>query len=144
VNESEASERKSKRSTGREHSILRFHEGLIGFNDCKSFVLFEEDDIAPFFRLQCMDRDEVGFFLLNPEYVARNIIALIAKRDWEAVGLEDPSARMVFLICSLGSVPSDGRGNLLAPLIVNVGNMMGRQVILGDAILSSREPLVRV
>ena len=37
-------------------SIFQFDEGLIGFYDCKSFLLIEREEIAPFRWLQSTDR----------------------------------------------------------------------------------------
>src|SRR4051812_36779965 len=34
------------------NAVIQFEEGLIGFSDCKSFVLVESEDLAPFRRLQ--------------------------------------------------------------------------------------------
>lgn len=123
-------------------SILRFHEGLIGFSDCKSFVILESDEIAPFRRLQSTERPEVGFLVLDPTFVAKDFLSLIPKRDWESVGLVDPAARLAFAICIIGPTPAQSTGNLQAPLIINYANMTGRQLILADTELSSRHPLV--
>jgi flagellar assembly factor FliW len=125
-----------------EDSILRFPEGLIGFNDCKSFVLLESEGIAPFRRLQSTERDEVGFLVLDPTYVTKAFLSLIPEREWESVGLVDPAARLAFVICIIGPTPAESTGNLQAPLIINYANMTGRQVILSDPELSSRHPLV--
>ena len=52
-------ERKTNTSLYAEDSILRFAEGLIGFSECKYFVLLESEGIAPFRRLQSTERDDV-------------------------------------------------------------------------------------
>jgi flagellar assembly factor FliW len=123
-------------------SIIRFQEGLIGFSDCKTFVLLESDDIVPFRRLQSTERKDVGFLVLDPTYVSREFLSLIPQRDWESIGLVDPAARLAFVICIIGPSPAQSTGNLQAPLIINYANMTGRQLILADSELSSRQPLV--
>ena len=130
--------------TGRysEDSILRFNEGLIGFSDCKSFVLLESDGIAPFRRLQSTDRDDVGFLVLDTAYLAKHFLSIVPEREWESIGLTDPAARLAFVICIIGATPAESTGNLQAPLIINYTNMTGRQVILGESELSSRHPLI--
>jgi len=135
-------ENKSDMETYSDDSILRFHEGLIGFSDCKTFVLLENDEIAPFRRLQSTERKDVGFLVLDPTYVSRDFLSLIPQRDWESIGLLDPAARLAFVICIIGPSPVQSTGNLQAPLIINYANMTGRQLILADAELSSRQPLV--
>src|SRR5437762_13977443 len=95
-------ENRSESGIYSDDSILRFQEGLIGFNDCKTFVLLENDEIAPFRRLQSTERPEVGFLVLDPTYVAKDFLSLIPKRDWESIGMEDPAARLAFVICIIG------------------------------------------
>jgi len=123
-------------------AILRFNEGLIGFSDCKSFVLLESEGIAPFRRLQSTERDDVGFLVLDTAYLSKGFLSMVPERDWESIGLTDPAARLAFVICIIGPTPAESTGNLQAPLIINYANMMGRQVILGDSEFSSRHPLV--
>ena len=125
-----------------EDSILRISEGLIGFSECKSFVLLESEDIAPFRRLQSTDRDRVGFLVLDTAFLTKEFLSLVPVRDWESIGVTDPAARLAFVICVIGATPAESTGNLQAPLIINYANMTGRQVILGETELSSRHPLV--
>ena len=47
-------------------SIFQFDEGLIGFYDCKSFLLIEREEIAPFRWLQSTDRADIGFLVIDP------------------------------------------------------------------------------
>lgn len=135
-------EKNSETALYRDDSILRFSEGLIGYSDCKTFVLLENDGIAPFRRLQSTERADVGFLVLDSAYVPVDFLALIPQRDWESVGLEDPAARLAFVICIIGPSPAQSTGNFQAPLIVNYADMTGRQVILSDSTLSSRQPLI--
>ena len=124
-------------------SALRFPEGLIGFPECKNFVLIEEEDIAPFRHLKSTDRDDVGFYVLNPECIRRNYLAFVSERDWESVDIKDPAAKLVLVICKLGSTLEQASGNLLAPLIINDANRTGRQIVLCDPFLTYRQPLLR-
>jgi len=135
-------ERNTESGPYSEDAILRFQEGLIGYSNCKCFVLLESEGIAPFRRLQSTERAEVGFLVLDPAYVAKDLLSQISERDWESIGLKDPAARLAFVICIIGPTPAESTGNFQAPLIINYANMTGRQVILSDPALSSRQPLV--
>jgi flagellar assembly factor FliW len=125
-----------------EDSILQFYEGLIGFSNCKKFVLLENEAIAPFRRLQSTERAEVSFLVLDPAYIAKDYLSLIPERDWDSIGLESPAAQLAFVICIIGATPAECTGNLQAPLIINYANMTGRQLILSDFEQSSRQPLL--
>jgi flagellar assembly factor FliW len=123
-------------------SALRFAEGLIGFSECKNFSLTGNDDIAPFELLQCIDKPEVGFFVIDPETVIREYDQIIPERDWETIGVRDVDERAAFVICVIGRTASDSTVNFQAPLIVNTRKKIGKQVILSDCGMSARQPLL--
>lgn len=135
-------EKKTEAGAYAEDSIIRFPEGLIGFSDCKSFVLMETEGIAPFRRLQSTERPEVGFLVLDPRIVVKNFLSIVPEREWDSLGLDDPAAKLAFVICIIGPTPAESTGNLQAPLIINYAKMKGRQVILTDSGFSSRQSLV--
>ena len=123
-------------------TIINFEEGLIGFSECKSFVLMENDDIAPFRRLQSTERPEVGFLVIDPSLVYSDYSAMIPKRDWDAIGLNDSAKGIALAICIIGPSSAESTGNLQAPLLINYETMAGRQIILTETRLTSRHPLL--
>ena len=123
-------------------TVIRFDEGLIGFSDCKGFVLMENDDIAPFRRLQSTDHPGVGFLVIDPSLIVANFPSMIPKREWESLELSSPAAGIALVICIIGPSSTESTGNLQAPLIINYENMVGKQIILTDPHLGSRHPLL--
>jgi len=123
-------------------TIIHFDEGLIGFSECKDFQLMESDNIAPFHLLQSAETKEVGFLVLEPSAIVRDYYSRIPAREWESIGLSNTDPHLAFVICVIGPLPKESTGNFQAPLIVNYQKMIGRQVILTDAVLSVRQPLL--
>ncbi len=123
-------------------TVIQFDEGLIGFSDCKSFVLMENDDIAPFRRLQSIDRPEVGFLVVDPSLIVSDYYSMIPQREWDSLELSTPAAGIAFAICIIGPSSRESTGNLQAPLIINYEKMAGKQIILTDTYLTSRHPLL--
>ena len=118
--------------TGRysEDSILRFNEGLIGFSDCKSFVLLESDGIAPFRRLQSTDRDDVGFLVLDTAYLAKNFLSIVPEREWESIGLTDAANSAPYYSGPYnGNTPLAPQGSLGVQSVVSVTDNV---VLLGS------------
>jgi flagellar assembly factor FliW len=124
-------------------TLIRFEEGLIGFSDCKTFVLMEGEGIAPFRLLQSVDRSDLAFLVLDPTVVMKDYHGMIPSREWETLGLDDPTAKLAFAICIVGPTPADSIGNFQAPIIINYKKMVGRQIILADSDLSVRQPLLQ-
>jgi flagellar assembly factor FliW len=123
-------------------TVIQFEEGLIGFPDCKSFVLMENDDIAPFRRLQSTERPEVGFLVIDPSLIVDDYKAAVPKREWESLALSTPAVGIALAICVIGPSSTESTGNLQAPLIINHEKMVGKQIILTDNRLTPRHPLL--
>lgn len=123
-------------------TVIRFDEGLIGFSDCKNFVLMENDEIAPFRRLQSTDRPNVGFLVIDPSVIVSNYHSIIPEREWESLELSTAAAGIALVICIIGPSSTESTGNLQAPLIINYEQMVGKQIILTDTHLTSRHPLL--
>src|SRR4051812_46375449 len=89
-------ERKDKKWTSSrpssKDSIIHFEEGLIGFPECKEFVLMENDHMAPFRMLQSTEKPEIGFVVLDPTTVVNNYFGAIPPREWEALEVTGSTA----------------------------------------------------
>ena len=115
---------------------------MIGFSDCKNFVVLEGDNIAPFRLLKSMDNPDLGFLVIDPAIVIKDYYQLVPEREWDSLGLQDPAAKLVLAICIIGTTPGNSTGNFQAPILINYQKMIGRQVILTEAGLSVRHSLV--
>ena len=123
-------------------AIIHFEEGLIGFPDCRNFVLIETEEFAPFRLLQSSERPDIGFLVLDPTVVVKNYYDMIPAREWESLRLYGGDGNLAFVICIIGPTPLESSGNFQAPLIVNYKKMVGRQIILTDSDFSVRQPLL--
>jgi flagellar assembly factor FliW len=123
-------------------SIIRFDEGLIGFADCKQFVISENTVLKPFRFLECAGSRQVRFVVLDPTVRVPGYHHQIPDRDWESIGVTDPAKRFAFVIVNIGLSVHASTANFQAPLLINFENMSGRQVILTDSNFCLRTPLV--
>jgi flagellar assembly factor FliW len=135
-------EKKIDSSAVSREAVIKFEEGLIGFSECKSFVLMENEDIAPFRRLQSTERQDVGFLVIDPSLIVEHYSAMIPRREWESLDLIDASKGIALAICIIGPSSAESTGNFQAPLLVNYEKMSGRQIILTETRLTSRHPLL--
>jgi flagellar assembly factor FliW len=123
-------------------AVIHFDEGLIGFSECKDFVLLENESLAPFRLLQSLESPQVGFLVLEPTALINNYYEHIPGRDWESLGVDREMKPLAFIIVVIGATPETSTGNFQAPLLINYDKMIGKQVILTDTGFSVRHPLV--
>lgn len=128
-----------------EEKILHFPRGLPGFPGCTEFIVMDHDKETPLKWLQCVDRPEVAFLVVEPEQILLSYgleipEPVLAFLGWRK-GTGDPRDVVVFVILTV-----DGENltaNLRAPVLVNVENRRAHQMILDDPQLPIQHPVRR-
>jgi len=123
-------------------AVIHFEEGLIGFPDCKNFILMESETLAPFRLLQCLDSPQVRFLVLEGAALINDYYDRVPVREWESIGVTGTTKPLAFIIVVIGTSPETTTGNFQAPLLINYDRMIGKQVILSDPGLSVKYPLM--
>lgn len=117
-----------------EEDIIRFPHGLYGFEDAHRFVLLgnTDGDPSPFLWLQCADRCEPRFAVVDPRVFFGRYNPCLRDEDREAIGLaSDEYLRYVVI----ATVPRDMRRlsfNLKCPVAINSETNTAMQIILED------------
>lgn len=113
-----------------EEQLFTFPHGIPGFPEEKAFVYMPLDKESPFAYLQSTTEANLTFLLADPftflsdyEFVLEDEVA--KELDFS---LENPP--QVFWIATVKERLADLTVNLLAPIVMNGINRMGRQVIL--------------
>jgi flagellar assembly factor FliW len=123
--------------------VLDFPRGLPGFPDCRQFIVMDHDRETPLRWLQCVDRPEVAFLIVEPQQVLgaygvevpRHVLGVLG---WDGDS-HDPADVLVFVILNAGE--SALTANLRAPVVVNARTRRAFQLILEDPGLSLRHPI---
>ncbi|MGE5589023.1 MAG: flagellar assembly protein FliW [Bacillota bacterium] len=125
-----------------DEKVLRFPDGLYGFEQCRQFVLLDlgRPD-SGFFWLQSLDDGELAFILVNPLLFAPDYELEPVEEDLVSVGASTLDQTVVM---ALVSVPEDFRlatANLQAPLLINPDRRLGRQIITGNPAHALKHPV---
>lgn len=104
-----------------ERFIFNFPNGLFGFETLREFVMIHQEETAPFRWLISLEEPSIGFPLLSPwhvdlSYKPSSDIDLDVEVIMVVITLEDENGLMT--------------ANMKAPVVFNVGEKSGRQVIL--------------
>jgi flagellar assembly factor FliW len=110
--------------------VLTFVDGLIGMEDCRRWVLLADAQNSALGWLQSLDRPEVALGVVSPRRFVADYQIRVARREIQPLGLDDPNKAQVLVIVSktAGSLSL----NLKAPLVVNVAERLGRQIVARD------------
>lgn len=121
--------------------IISFPEGILGFNDLRSFVLLDDPNDEIFAWLQSCETPHVAFPVLEPELFTQNYHLMLTKHDLESLGLIKQERVRSFSIITIPDDPTQMTANLKAPVVINIEKRLARQIVLQDNNLAIREPI---
>jgi len=132
-----------------ETSIVTFPEGVPGFESHTRFVFVphrtaDPEKSSPFMWLQSADDGKLAFLITNPRLFFPDYQPSIGSADRQAIGAdaEDAELHVYTLLTVPSGNPAGITANLLAPVVINLANLTGRQVIVNDDRYSLRHRLV--
>jgi len=128
--------------TVEDERIMTFDDGLLGFPECRRFALIQTGEENYFFWLQSTDDPNLAFVIADPSIFFRDYAVPVREETQAAIDLEDVAHAQAFVICN--KVGEWLTGNLLGPLVINVRNRRGTQVVLTDKKWTTRQPLLRL
>jgi len=115
----------------REDQIITFSPGLLGFSELHRYVLIEHGQESPFLWLQSLDKPDLAFVVMDPVFVLPDYqVGPIngIQKELEVKSLQDLKV-LVILTIPPGR-PQDMTANLMGPLLINVVNRRGKQLVL--------------
>lgn len=111
--------------------VLTFPEGIIGFEDCRRYVLINDEDSQPFRWLVSIEDEDISFPLLNPK---------IFVPDYDA-GKSQKDDATILAVASLSKEIERSTVNLRSPVIIMNKSKTGKQVILDKEAYALQHPL---
>lgn len=110
--------------------ILLFPNGLIGFSECRHWVLLADADNDSVGWLQNIARPDLAVAVISPRRFAPEYQVRIARGQLDSLQLSDVDQAYVLVV--VGKNDDSLTLNLKAPLVVNLDRRIGRQVVTND------------
>jgi flagellar assembly factor FliW len=122
-------------------SVVRFPEGLPGFETCRRFVLITSDELDPLQCLHGLDVPEPSFLAIDPRLALPDYRTVLNPADRVRL---DTTVRSPLLWLAIVTMADDGSAtaNLRAPLVINPERMIGYQVMPHQSLYPVAHPLV--
>jgi flagellar assembly factor FliW len=113
-----------------EKCIICFPEGIPGFETVKSFALLgEADDEAPFLWLQGVDNTDLALAVIDPKHLIPGYYLDVDDSEVEILDIKDEDSVRVYCVVAVPEDVAKISANLKAPVVINLKNRRGRQVI---------------
>jgi flagellar assembly factor FliW len=129
--------------TVQDEQIITFSPGLLGFSELHRYVLIEHGQESPFLWLQCVDKPELAFVVIDPilvmpDYQIGPITGIEKELDVKNLG----DLKILVILTIPPGRPQEMTANLMGPLLINLANRRGKQLVLESSPYSHKHPVL--
>jgi len=116
-----------------ESRVITMKGCILGFNHLQRYIILIQDKKTPLCWLQSLEDGAVAFVVIDPHMVKPDYRPEINKVHWEFLGISREEDLCLLSIVTIRREPFGVTANLRAPLVINMDQRLGRQVVLEDA-----------
>jgi len=122
--------------------VIEMRGGLLGFPDMTRFALIKMNDEGLVYRLQSLESEAVNFVVVPAMPFFPNYSPVVDDDVADRFNLAAGADVLVLLIVTLGESFKQSTVNLMAPVLLDPAGQVAEQVIIENADLSVRAPLM--
>jgi len=119
--------------------VVRFPQGIPGFEQLRDFLLVTREECEPFIFLAALERPEVALPLMP--LTPATLGGRASRAALAPLGDAGDDAVVYYAVASIGLNAAEIIVNLRAPIVINLDTRLGCQVILPDETLPIAAPL---
>lgn len=123
--------------------IIHFKEGIFGLEHLKKMIVIILEQTKPFYWLQAIDED-ISFPVISPFEIDSEYSPIIDDSVFEKINLKNETD---LLVLSVAVIPDDIKrmtANLAAPILINIADNYGCQVLIEKGDYDIRHPIFNV
>ena len=112
-----------------ENDIIKFPNGIYGFEDTKEYVILKMEKDSPFIWMQSITDDDLAFVLIDPRVFTKDYILDVSEEDLKIIEMDDEKDIADYTIVTIPDTVEDMTANLQGPILINVKKQLGVQGI---------------
>ncbi|MBN1044475.1 MULTISPECIES: flagellar assembly protein FliW [unclassified Clostridium] len=116
-----------------EKDKITFKKGILGFENLKEYILVDLKECEPFKLLQSLEDEDVGLIVVSPFEFFKNYETKLNNEEIKKLEIRSEEEVTLVTTVTLNSDPKKITTNLKAPLIINISNNLGEQIILDNS-----------
>lgn len=124
-----------------ENDTITFKKSLPGFEGLKKFILFVVEENELFSILHSIENEEIGLIVMTPFSLVKDYEFKLDEKKLHELRIESPQEVLILNTVTLGSKVEDITTNLKAPIIINIKQRLGEQIILDNDSYKIKHPL---
>ena len=115
-----------------EEEIIEIPGGVLGFPEYKKFCLIDPADDTLILWLQSLENPDIAFAVLEPKVFRAEYSVRLSAAELRELKLENINQSAVFSILTIPTDVTQMTANLKAPIVINLGSRIAKQVVLQE------------
>lgn len=124
-----------------EKDIIYFKKGLPGFEDLKKFIVYPVEENNIFSILQSIEQEKVGILVISPFTVCKDYEVKLTEEQISNLKIKSEEDVYVLNTVTINSDYKEITTNLRAPIIINIKEEIGEQIILKNEDYKIKHPI---
>lgn len=124
------------------NATLDFGNSIYGFEQLSVFKIEAAASNSSFYELKSLEDENIGFIVISPFEVDSNYEFKLSEESIKQLKVEKAEDVLVLSIVTIQRPFERSTTNLLAPLVINIKEGIGRQVVLSGVSYAVNSPLL--
>ncbi len=120
---------------------ILFEKGIPGFESYNYFNVSAIEGNKRFYNIVSKEDSNIGFVSISPFEIKTDYEIDLDDEFVKELDIKEEKDVLVLCLITLGKTLEDSTANLKAPIIINIKNNRGKQLILQDDKYKIKEPL---
>ena len=120
---------------------ILFEKGIPGFENYRYFNVNIVEGNKKIYNIVSKEDSNVGFISISPFDIKKDYEIDLDDQFIKELDIKNEKDVLVICLITLGKSLKDSTANLKAPIIINIKNNRGKQLILQDDKYKIKEPL---
>ena len=127
-----------------ESALVTLPDGLLGFPQCRQFIILPYDDELPLCWLQSAEDPGLTFLALEPHLFFTDYEVVLSDGDAAALELESAERAALLALLTVSREATAITADLAGPIVINIATRRGKQVVLDDARYTTRHLVAQI
>ena len=120
---------------------ILFEKGIPGFENYRYFNVNIVEGIKRFYHIVSKEDSNIGFISISPFDIKKDYEIDLDEEFIKELDIKDEKDVLVICLITIGKSLKESTANLKSPIIINIKNNRGKQLILQDDKYKIKEPL---